>query len=115
MDKLSINFKIAAIAQKHVKSAIKWKSQNVTEARAKQVVKQALNDFKTQLLTAPKSGKLCQYIDLDIYREMTKGEYRIVYRLDEYQSHIDVVVMMFCHVRMNYQVLLKQNPQIFEH
>lgn len=106
-----VKFNITQTAQKHIKLAIKWKAQNVSLERAKEVIKEALTNFKNQLTVLPNAGKKCLYLDLEYYREMTKGDYRMIYRVDRNDNIFIITLVMFCHVRMDYQTLLNQLPE----
>jgi plasmid stabilization system protein ParE len=111
MTNYSVKFNITKTAQKHIKLAVQWKEKNVAAQRAKTVVKEALTNFKNQLATSPRSGKKCQYLNLDHYKEMIKDDYRMIYRVDQSGDSFVMTLVMFCHVRMDYQTLLNQLPE----
>lgn len=109
----SVQFVITATAQKHIKLAIKWKAKTVDEKRAQALITEALTNFKHQLVTLPNSGKKCLYLDMDQFREMTKGDYRLIYQIDQTDKHLIITLVLFSHVRMDYQTLLNQLPEFY--
>lgn len=106
----SVQFNITRTAQKHIKLAIKWKPQTVSAERAKTIIKETLTNFKNHLVALPNSGKKCRYLDIEYYREMTKGDYRMIYRVEHCGNRFVITLVMFCHVSMDYQRLLNQLP-----
>lgn len=105
-------FKITSTAQKQIKLAIRWLGKTATENTARDTIKQLMTDFKNQLTVLPESGKKCQYLNSDSFREMIKGQYRFVYRLDKHQDTFSVTVVMFCHTRMDYATLLNVSVNV---
>lgn len=104
---LQVNIEITQTAQNHIKDALKWKTLTSGEDKARQVIKANINDWRNQLLVLPESGKPCQYFASDDFREMIKGDYRYVYEIEKTPEGFNIYLLIFCHVRMDYQTLLR--------
>lgn len=109
---MNTKFTITSTAQLQIKQAIRWLEKSTSEQKARETIKELITDFKNQLIVMPESGKKCQYLDLDNYREMIKGQYRFVYKLDKSGSIFSVTVIMFCHTRMDYATLLNVSVDV---
>ncbi|MEJ6474732.1 type II toxin-antitoxin system RelE/ParE family toxin [Pseudoalteromonas piscicida] len=105
----NVNFKITESAQFQIKDAIKWRTHNEGEQIARDKIKSTITDFQTQLKTFPECGKACQYFDAPEYREIVKGDYRFVYEIRQTDNNFDIYILIFCHVKMDYETLLKQS------
>ena len=104
-----MKFLIEKRAQIDIKLAINWLSKRVSKEIARDRIKELIGDVKNQLLVHPYSGRKCQYIDNDKYREIIKGDYRTIYKIDEIGNDITIMIIVFCHVKMKYQTLLSQS------
>jgi len=101
-----VTFDITNTAQEQIKQAIRWLDKTVSKDTARDTIKELMMNFKNQLSEMPESGKKCQYLNSDSIREMVKGQYRFVYRLDINKDSFNVTLIMFCHTRMDYATLL---------
>ena len=99
-------FEITNTAQQQIKQAIRWLGKTRSENTARDTIKGLMIDFQNQLTVLPESGKKCPYLDSDSFREMIKGQYRFVYRLNKDHDVFSVTVVLFCHTRMDYATLL---------
>lgn len=106
----NVNIEITNAAQAYVKDAIKWKSRTEGKEIARDKVKSAISDWKAQLETLPESGKACEYYDSPEFRELIKGDYRFIYEIRKVGDQFNIYLLIFCHVRMDYQTLIKQFP-----
>lgn len=111
---MSIKFKITLTAQSHIQLAIKWLDRTSSTSTARDDIKGLIGDFKNQLLALPECGKQCEYFELETYREVVKGKYRFIYRLEKFSTGAEVTLIAVCHTRMNYQTLLAQTPEFIE-
>lgn len=105
-------FSIKNTAQQQIKQAIRRLGKTGGEHTARDTIKGVMTDFQNQLTVLPESGKKCQYLDSDVFREMIKGQYRFVYRLEQQDGAFHVTVVMFCHTRMDYATLLNVSMNI---
>jgi plasmid stabilization system protein ParE len=94
-------------AQLHIKNAIEWKAKNTDKEQAKEHVKSVITDWKNQMLVAPESGKVCQYLVSDAIRESIKGDYRLTYEIENRNGELKIYLLIFCHTKMDYQTLLR--------
>jgi plasmid stabilization system protein ParE len=108
---MPVKFDITKEAQKHIKLAIKWLQKTSDVNTARDVIKGRINDFKTQLTSLPESGKECLYMDDDHYRELIKGQYRFIYKIESLGDSFEITIITFCHTKMNYQTILAQTPE----
>jgi plasmid stabilization system protein ParE len=108
---MSIVFDITATAQMHIKLAIKWRAKKSTIAVASSKIKTIIEDFKNQLTTLPESGHKCQHLDIEHYRELIKGEYRFIYRVDTQEEQLKITIVTFCSTKMDFQTIVKYVPE----
>lgn len=47
------------------------------------------------------------YVDNPRIREVIKGNYRLIYQVDELDDCFKLVLLIFCSTRQDYQTLLK--------
>ena len=94
-------------AQEEIKAAIGWRSRNSSEDEARNHIKGVLSDWKNQMLVAPESGGAVRYLDNPRIREVIKGNYRMVYQVEESDDCFKVYLLIFCSTRQDYQTLLK--------
>ncbi len=109
-----VNFTVSTTAQAHIKLAIKWLRKTSLNETARDEIKGLIGDFKNQLTLMPESGKICEYINLDEYRELIKGQYRFIYKLEPTAKGFDITIITFCHTRMHFQTLLAQTPEFID-
>ncbi|MDK1290222.1 type II toxin-antitoxin system RelE/ParE family toxin [Pseudoalteromonas umbrosa] len=109
---MRVNIAITKHAQEQVKSAIRFRARSQGESIARDRVKAAITNWKVQLETMPESGKACAYFDDLQFREMIKGDYRLVYEIRKKEDTYNIYLLIFCHVRMNYETLIRQFNQI---
>lgn len=105
----NVNIEITEYAQHLVKYAINWRSKSQGEDEATESIKSIIGDWKNQLLVMPESGKQCEYYDSPIFREMIKGDYRFIYEIRHDGNDYNIYLLIFCHVRMNYETLIKDH------
>ncbi|MBL4909315.1 MAG: type II toxin-antitoxin system RelE/ParE family toxin [Alteromonadaceae bacterium] len=104
-----MNFSIESNAQTDVKLAINWLSKKMSYDKAKNKIIALINDIKNQLILHPHSGKKCSFDVKGKYREIIKGDYRTIYKIDNINGETEITIIVFCHVRMNFQTLLSQS------
>ena len=104
---ISMKFLIEDNAKIDIKLAINWLAKKIPTVQAKAKIISIINDVKNQLIVHPNSGTQCQFDFGDKYREIIKGDYRTIYKLDK--SAKTITIILFCHTRMNFQVLLSQS------
>lgn len=102
-----VNIEITQAAKNHIQEALKWKMAVLGEREAKEQIKENINNWRNQLLVAPQSGKLCKYYPSRHFREMVKGDYRYEYEVEKNAQGDTLSLLIFCHVRMDYQTLLR--------
>lgn len=98
---------VSESAQEHIKKAIEWRSRISDESEARDLIKGTLFDWKNQMTVAPESGKACQYIDNPKIQECVKGQYRLVYEIVETNDCFQIILLIFCHTRQDFQTFLK--------
>ena len=104
-----MKFLVEERAQIDIKLAINWLSKKISKEVAREKIKELIVDVKNQLIVHPYSGKHCQYTSNEKYREIIKGDYRTIYTIDKVQDEINIIIIVFCHVKMNYTTLLSQS------
>ncbi|MCF6437276.1 type II toxin-antitoxin system RelE/ParE family toxin [Pseudoalteromonas sp. MMG022] len=107
----NVNIQITAHAQNQIKDAIKWREHTEGVEIARDKIKSTIADFITQLETFPECGKACLYYDAPEFRELIKGDYRFVYEIHQTGNRFDIYILIFCHVKMDYQTLINQFSQ----
>jgi len=104
-----MKFSIEKSAKADINLAINWLSKAISKEDARVSIKDTISDVKNQLLVHPRSGKKCKYASSEKYREIIKGNYRTIYKIDDRDdSEPHIIIILFCHVKMNYQTLLSQ-------
>ena len=110
---MSVHFRITQTAQTYIKLAIKWLSKTSNAENSREEIKGLISDFKNQVSLFPGSGKPCQYFNIDNYREIVKGNYRFIYKVETTKEEDQTITLiMFCHTRMDYQTLLSHTPEL---
>jgi|TARA_B110000240_G_C13374598_1_gene399739 plasmid stabilization system protein ParE len=94
-------------AQLNIKNAIEWMAKKTNKEQAKEYIKGIVTDWKNQMLVAPESGKVCQYLISDVIRESIKGDYRFTYEIENKGGELKISLLIFCHTKMDYQTLLR--------
>ncbi|AZZ97994.1 type II toxin-antitoxin system RelE/ParE family toxin [Pseudoalteromonas sp. R3] len=107
----NVNIQITEHAQYHIKDAINWRAHTEGTDIARDKIKSTITDFKTQLETFPECGKACKYYEAPEFRELIKGDYRFVYEIRQTGDRFDIYVLIFCHVKMDYETLIRQFSQ----
>lgn len=98
---------ISESAQEQVKKAIAWRSRSTDESEARDHIKGVIQDWQNQMSVAPESGKPTKHTDSEKIRECIKGGYRLVYEVAELDDCFNIVLLIFCSTRQDYQTLLK--------
>jgi len=102
-----MKFLIEDNAKIDIKLAINWLAKKIPNDKAKSMVISTIQDIKNQLIVHPNSGTKCQF-DLNTkYREIIKNNYRTIYKVDKNKQ--EIIIILFCHTRMNFQTLLSQS------
>ncbi|MBQ4813850.1 hypothetical protein A7985_22760 [Pseudoalteromonas luteoviolacea] len=104
----TVRIEITQHAQLQIKDAIHWRSRRETQSEARDSIKSLIIAWQSQLETLPESGKACQYFDAPEFREIVKGNYRFIYEIRNTGKQFNIYLLIFCHVRMDYQDLIKQ-------
>lgn len=109
-----MKFSIEESAKQDVKLAINWLAKVTSQEDAEDKIKEIIFDVKNQLLSHPHSGKKCQYAPLEKYREIIKGSYRTIYKVEGDNDKLHVIILVFCHVKMNYKTLISQSNKYIQ-
>tara|TARA_R110002012_G_C11647067_1_gene611113 strand:- start:838 stop:1182 length:345 start_codon:yes stop_codon:yes gene_type:complete len=109
-----MKFSIEDKAKNDINLAINWLSKSTSREVARSKIKETVYDVKNQLIAHPYSGKKCKYLPIEKYREIIKGNYRTVYKVEEYGDVLHVIIILFCHVKMEYKTLLSQSNIFIE-
>ena len=102
-----MKFLIEDNAKIDIKLAISWLAKKISPDVARTRILTIINDVRNQLIDHPNSGTKCQFDFADKYREIIKYDYRTIYKLDVSDNKITII--LFCHTRMNFQILLSQS------
>lgn len=104
-----MKFLIEENAKIDIKLAISWLSKKLPADEAKKRVIETIHDVKNQLMAHPNSGKKCLFDFENKYREIIKNNYRTIYKVNKSNQETEIIVIVFCHTRMNFQTLLSQS------
>lgn len=102
-----MKFLIEENAKIDIKLAINWLAKKTSPIAARTKILTIINDVKNQLIVHPNSGTKCQFDFKGKYREIIKNDYRTIYKLNK--SKGEIIIILFCHTRMNFQTLLSQS------
>lgn len=106
---VNVNIELTKNAQFQIKHAIKWRAKSQGESAARDAIKFTITDWRNQLLVMPECGRHCEHYDSSLFREIIKGDYRFIYELRKNGDSFSIYLLIFCHVKMDYQTLIQQS------